>query len=208
MDQTSLLWLFVSSLLFCTTNQEAQRQLIAARPGDNVTLPCEVSNYFTISAVEWIRSDLQRCVYLKSYWYPVTADQDPSYVNRVQLKDDGMRNGELSLILKNVNKNDEGTYECRYVEWRGGRRKRALTDGELISIVFLKVEAEPEPVRDSLLRIIRHVVKFGTFFIATVLMVFSFQRKPRAPSAGRRPAVSVTTPPSPEDDGVTTEHHF
>ncbi|CAK6978869.1 coxsackievirus and adenovirus receptor-like [Scomber scombrus] len=64
----------------------------------------------------------------------MTADQDPSYENRVQLKDDEMKNGELSLILKNVNSNDGGRYECRY-KGEGGD-----VQIKLISIVILNAE--------------------------------------------------------------------
>ena len=122
---------------------------ITATPGCDVTLPCRAPNNAIITAVEWIRSDLDKRVYFKSDGHLVTTDQDPSYVNRVQLKDDEMKNGDLSLILKNVNNNDEGTYVCRYLEKRGGRRRRAAFDDELISIVHLNVEGEFVDVRND-----------------------------------------------------------
>ncbi|CAK6984848.1 titin-like%2C partial, partial [Scomber scombrus] len=114
--------------------------LITAKPGDDVTLPCRAPNNVTIAAVKWSRSNLDRYVYLKSDGHLNTAGQDPSYVNRVQLKDDEMKNGELSLILKNVNNKDKGTYECRYME-RGGRWERAGDQIKLI--VYLKVKDLP-----------------------------------------------------------------
>ena len=127
---------------------EIQEHVIIADPGDDVTLPCKAPNNIIISAVQWIRFDPERYVYLKSDGYLNTAYQDPSYVNRVQLKDDEMKNGELSLILKNVNNNDEGTYECRYVEEAGGRRKRS-GENEPISIIQLKVTGEFVDVRND-----------------------------------------------------------
>lgn len=53
--------------------------------------------------------------------YLDTAGQDPSYKNRVHLRDDQMRNGELSLILNNVKNDDGATYQCHYKE-RGLRK--------------------------------------------------------------------------------------
>uniref|UniRef100_A0A667ZMR3 Immunoglobulin V-set domain-containing protein n=1 Tax=Myripristis murdjan TaxID=586833 RepID=A0A667ZMR3_9TELE len=41
--------------------------------------------------------------------------QPPSFKNRVELKDKEMKNGDLSMILKNVKKEDSGTYECRFI---------------------------------------------------------------------------------------------
>ncbi|CAK6978875.1 titin-like%2C partial [Scomber scombrus] len=106
--------------LSCSVSEDPQSlQPITVHPGDNVTLPCKAPNNTVIRAVEWIRSEPDRLIFFKRDGRLNTADQDPSYVNRVQLKDDEMKNGELSLILNNVNSNDGGTYECLYVEERG-----------------------------------------------------------------------------------------
>ncbi|XP_053199242.1 NACHT, LRR and PYD domains-containing protein 3-like [Scomber japonicus] len=128
-------------LFFCLLQSASAELPITAEPGDNVTLPCKAPNNVNITAVEWIRPGLNRSdldpdryVYLKTDGHLNTADQDPSYVNRVQLKDDEMKNGDLSLILKNVTSNDEGTYECFYVEETGGKKNEL--------IVYLIVKGE------------------------------------------------------------------
>ncbi|XP_062301192.1 uncharacterized protein LOC134006122 [Scomber scombrus] len=128
--------LFLFSCLLQSASTDHQIKEIKVHHGQTVTLPCKAPNNINIASVEWIRSNLDRYVYLKEDGRLMTADQDPSYVNRVQLRDDEMKNGELSLILKNVNNNDEGAYECRYEErgsWETGDQIKliVLDAGEL-----------------------------------------------------------------------------
>ena len=103
-----------------------------------------------IAAVEWTRSDLQKYVYFQRGRRPLTQDQDPSYVNRVQLKG-RMDDGDLSLILKNVTSNDKGTYECRYKQRERGRwRRAAAINDKPVSVFELHVEGEFVDVRNGL----------------------------------------------------------
>ena len=60
----------------------------------------------------------------------------------MQLKDPEMKDGDVSVILKNVNINDTGTYECRVSVKSEGRSKR--TTPELINTINLKVEDSGE----------------------------------------------------------------
>uniref|UniRef100_A0A3P9D9I8 Ig-like domain-containing protein n=1 Tax=Maylandia zebra TaxID=106582 RepID=A0A3P9D9I8_9CICH len=67
--------------------------------GQDVTLPCRVTN--NITAVEWSRAGLgQKNVFLY---------QDGRFVPNNQ----GMKDGDASLILKKVTTADSGTYKCR-----------------------------------------------------------------------------------------------
>ncbi|XP_038587957.1 coxsackievirus and adenovirus receptor homolog [Micropterus salmoides] len=56
--------------------------------------------------------------------------QHPSYVGRVELRDPDMKDGDASVVLKNVTVNDSGTYECRV-----GKKNKP----ELIGIIRLTV---------------------------------------------------------------------
>ncbi|CAI5660091.1 unnamed protein product [Oreochromis niloticus] len=64
-------------------------------------------------------------------------DQHPSFKNRVDLQDRQMKDGDVSLILKNVTINDTGIYRCRIVE--GVRQPM-----KLISIIYLSVDPPGE----------------------------------------------------------------
>ncbi|XP_063324939.1 coxsackievirus and adenovirus receptor homolog [Pelmatolapia mariae] len=80
----------------------------------NVTLTCRAPNNNTIIIVEWSRADLGDkyvLLYRNERFDP--DNQHPSFKNRVDLQDRQMKDGDVSLILKNVTINDTGTYECR-----------------------------------------------------------------------------------------------
>ncbi|XP_039858353.1 obscurin-like isoform X3 [Simochromis diagramma] len=83
---------------------------IIAVSGQDVTLPCRVTN--NITAVEWSRAGLEpKNVFLYQDGRFVPNNQHPSYKNRVALR--GMKDGDASLIVKKVTTADSGTYKCR-----------------------------------------------------------------------------------------------
>lgn len=55
----------------------------------------------------------------------------------MELVDSQLRDGDLSLTLKDVRRSDTGTYECRVKQ--GGRRRRAFIRAEPVSVVNLTV---------------------------------------------------------------------
>ncbi|KAF3837610.1 hypothetical protein F7725_005074 [Dissostichus mawsoni] len=63
------------------------------------------------------------------------------------MKDPGMKNGNVSVLLKNVSPDDTGTYECEVITRSNNRRKRDLGDErEFVSSVHLTVSEGPENV--------------------------------------------------------------
>ncbi|XP_039464008.1 programmed cell death 1 ligand 1-like [Oreochromis aureus] len=122
----------------------AEQKIITAESGQNVTLPCRAPSNNIILGVEWNRADLEDeyvLFYRDEQFDPV--NQHPSFKNRVDLQDRQMKDGDVSLILKNVTTNDNGTYECRVFMRGTNIRKRANQDGDPISIIYLSVVDPP-----------------------------------------------------------------
>ncbi|CAI5671506.1 unnamed protein product [Oreochromis niloticus] len=124
--------LFFSVFVFVSAGQKN----ITAESGQDVTLTCRASNK-NIKSVHWSRADLtDKYVLLYQDGQFVPEHQHPSFKNRVDLQDRQMKDGDVSLILKNVTINDTGTYECRVVQ----RVRGPVT---LISITNLTVVVPP-----------------------------------------------------------------
>ncbi|XP_030580104.1 butyrophilin-like protein 2 [Archocentrus centrarchus] len=137
----SLCW---TLLPVCLLLVSAEQKNITAECGQNVTLTCRAPNNNTITGVEWSRADLEPeylLVYRDGQFVP--DNQHPSFKNRVDLQDRRMKDGDVSVILKDVTVNDAGTYECRVVQRGTNRWKRANLKTAPISIITLRVVAPP-----------------------------------------------------------------
>ncbi|KAK2812074.1 hypothetical protein Q5P01_000106 [Channa striata] len=97
------LWIFVLT--------DKGQQQITEKTGDNVTLPCVNKSVGDIELLEWRRRDLN--VFVWKHGNMSEDDQHESFKNRLELKDSQIKDGNFSVILKNVNMKDTGTYECR-----------------------------------------------------------------------------------------------
>ncbi|XP_039463942.1 putative butyrophilin subfamily 2 member A3 [Oreochromis aureus] len=111
--------------------------VITAKAGQkSVTLTCRIPNNNLI-AVEWSRADLgEKYVLLYRDGHFEPRNQHPSFKNRVDLQDRQMKDGDVSLILKDVTIDDTGTYECRVFVGETSPWKS-------ISIIYLSVVAPP-----------------------------------------------------------------
>ncbi|XP_038595472.1 programmed cell death 1 ligand 1-like isoform X3 [Micropterus salmoides] len=113
--------------------------VVRVKPGDDVVLPCQAGEA-SIRAAEWSRPDLEppETVLFYRDGHTDPALQHSLFKGRVQLVDRELKDGNVSLLLKNVSSNDAGTYECR-VATGGSRRKRAIIENKPIRIIQLEV---------------------------------------------------------------------
>ncbi|KAF3698283.1 Myelin-oligodendrocyte glycoprotein Precursor [Channa argus] len=125
---TPLLWLFIFK---CGASEDSRP--VKVKPGDDVTLPCRGSRAANIIVLKWIRPDLKSegFVYFFRDEHSYKSYQHPSFHSRVELRDSEMKDGDVSVILRNVSIIDAGTYEC-HVGYG--------SSPELISSINLKVE--------------------------------------------------------------------
>ncbi|CAK6984934.1 nectin-4-like isoform X1, partial [Scomber scombrus] len=101
-------------LLFIPVSASKDPEKKTVKPGHNVTLQCHGPKNAKIIILEWSRPDQEdRFVFSCRDGHFRDEDQHPSFRGRVQLQDPQMKDGNVSLILKNVNINDTGTYTCR-----------------------------------------------------------------------------------------------
>lgn len=101
------------------------------KPGEDITLPCRSAEGKSVIALEWSRTDLgSDSVFLYRDYRTDLRSQHPSFKNRVTLLDNQMKDGDVSLVLKNVTTSDNGTYECK-VQIEGS------TDTKLINTIIL-----------------------------------------------------------------------
>ncbi|XP_024143533.2 junctional adhesion molecule-like isoform X2 [Oryzias melastigma] len=128
--------LFGSANLFLLVSLSVTSGLkINAGSGQNVTLPCRDPNSNRILFLEWTKPNLKWPEVLYSCNNDgVPGDQDEYFKNRVFLKNSQMKDGDLSVVLKNVTVNETGIYECNVTYENDPQR-----ESKLISTISLVV---------------------------------------------------------------------
>ncbi|KAM8746937.1 uncharacterized protein AB9X84_015096 [Acanthopagrus schlegelii] len=126
-------------LLFLLSEAASDPEVIqvvqVVQVGQDATLPCDTGDV-TIGAVEWIRSEPDPSTDIL-FWTDghITSPIE----DRVQLVDGELKTGDVSLTLKNVKREDNGTYECRVITAASRRNKRAANEVKLIKTIQLQV---------------------------------------------------------------------
>ncbi|XP_026179422.1 coxsackievirus and adenovirus receptor homolog isoform X2 [Mastacembelus armatus] len=163
---------------------------ITAEPGQTVTLPCRAPSSSEIRTVEWTRPDLdpeEIFVYLDRRFDP--DNQHPSFKERVELKDSQMKDGDVSVTLKDVTFTDTGTYECRVFQ---GQSKAP----ELTSIFHLRVSAGHGHVGLAV-----GLTVVGILLLVAAVVGFMFYRKRSRPTDQNPNPRPEQTPMNPKGTG-------
>ncbi|RVE60766.1 hypothetical protein OJAV_G00184670 [Oryzias javanicus] len=96
--------------------QNKSEPQISAAPGDDVILPCRLDSEEDLQdhIVEWIKVDPaeRRFVYLYRNRTIMNEFMMETLVQRVSLNPDGLKRGDVTLKIRKVTLQDEGTYRC------------------------------------------------------------------------------------------------
>ncbi|KAM8746936.1 uncharacterized protein AB9X84_015095 [Acanthopagrus schlegelii] len=131
--------LFLLFLLSEAASEPEVIRVVQVKHGQDVILPCRAGDV-TILAADWIRSKPEPS---KNILFWRDGHSDTPFKDRVQLVDGELKTGDVSMILKDVKREDSGTYECRVITAGSRRKKRAKIKTDPISIVELQV-TDPE----------------------------------------------------------------
>ncbi|KAM4565504.1 coxsackievirus and adenovirus receptor-like [Fundulus diaphanus] len=88
---------------------------VEVEPGEDVVLPCQAPSGAAVTVVKWTTDGHPADEYLLLYRNSRSYDnhQPEAYRGRVVLKNPaGARDGDFSVVLKNVSVEDTGTYRC------------------------------------------------------------------------------------------------
>lgn len=112
---------------------------MTAAPGETTSLTCKATDGKSIIVVEWNRADLGEdyvLLYRDEQMDPYQQHQ--SFKKRVDLQDRKLKDGDVTLVLTNVETHDDGTYRC-LVQNKGSLEKKT------ICVIHLKVAPPPPP---------------------------------------------------------------
>ncbi|XP_038586551.1 titin-like [Micropterus salmoides] len=170
-----------------------ETQEVKVKPGEDATLQCQSHRGADIVVIKWIRPDLKPGDYV-FYLSPDKINgeyQNSLFQGRVELQDPEKKNGNASVILKNVNINDAGTYECWIKERNSGRRKR---DAEPISAIELTV-TEPDGHKKGNVGLMVGLPVVAVLLVAVVgTMLFKKRRGETPHTGGETPHTGGETP--------------
>ncbi|XP_016522002.1 butyrophilin-like protein 3 isoform X1 [Poecilia formosa] len=125
MDSSLTGSLLLLSVVFWQFVSAAEEINIKATTGAEVTMPCSDPDDNPIEVVEWSKSGLgAKFVLLFKDGMIDLSKQHPDFKDRVELLDYKMKGGDVSLVLKKVQINDTGEYECRVIQKADGEELR------------------------------------------------------------------------------------
>lgn len=124
---------FLTTSVVCVSEQ----QQVKVQRGQDAVLQCGGPADASIILLEWTRLDLKADGYVFFYrnkqFYEIY--QLPSFHGRVALVDPQVRGGDFSVVLKNADISDSGSYECRVVISTPGQ----TTHSEIKRVMELQV---------------------------------------------------------------------
>lgn len=186
-----LVWYFGLLLTVPLAGFSGDTQEVIVKRGEDVTLVCRAPNKAAIEQLAWSRAELKshKYVFFLRNNRSLINSQLPSYRGRVKLMDPEMKDGNASVILKNVNINDTGTYECE-IGW-------SSTGRALISTIKLKVQVSDGAAgiikdKDGVIIHASIGVLLGVLFVCVIVVVFMILRRCKDPKRIYKLFVKIT----------------
>ncbi|XP_043954763.1 CD276 antigen-like isoform X5 [Gambusia affinis] len=144
-----------------TEVKDVGQNLIHAKVGDDVILPCHLEPPFDVNrlTIEWRFKGQIILVYHSGAEDDKTSD--PKYQDRIFMFHDEFKNGNISLKLIKVTKEDEGIYTCFVPNLQSKVRKVNVT---------LKLEPHPRVIVVG--GVVVHVVLVGSLIIIIFIFIF------------------------------------
>ncbi|KAG5214731.1 hypothetical protein JEQ12_000307 [Ovis aries] len=89
---------------------------LVATVGGHAELSCELSPPRSAECMEvrWFRGDNSKLVHLYRDGHEVNGDAAPAYVNRTEFVKEAIRQGKVTLRLRNISVSDDGSYQCSF----------------------------------------------------------------------------------------------
>lgn len=112
-------------------------------PGQDVYLQCQGPRNETITLLEWNRADHKSNEYVILYRNERIYEnyQHASFIGRVDLMDPSIKDGNVSVVLRNITIHDTGTYICEitikrteYVSHQCVISLRVTTSGKFVEV--------------------------------------------------------------------------
>lgn len=109
---------------------------VKVMPGESATLQCPCPREAAITLVEWSRNELKSEHYI-FYRNSYRIHHFESFKGRIELKE-----GDLTLILKNITISDNGMYKCRMVFWNKSSSERLFNESRCLIHLTVMVPGE------------------------------------------------------------------
>uniref|UniRef100_A0A669F4M1 Ig-like domain-containing protein n=1 Tax=Oreochromis niloticus TaxID=8128 RepID=A0A669F4M1_ORENI len=108
----------------------------AATIGEDVTLQCRAPRDAVVTVLEWSKPDLSLDDYVFFYRNERSYEkyQHSSFRGRVTLRESSMKDGDVSIVLKNVTVSDAGRYKCRIIMSNAASSERVLSEERSLNV--------------------------------------------------------------------------
>uniref|UniRef100_A0AAQ5Z121 Ig-like domain-containing protein n=1 Tax=Amphiprion ocellaris TaxID=80972 RepID=A0AAQ5Z121_AMPOC len=123
---------------------------VEAKTSEDVILPCRSPSERAIKLLKWKKQDkdLEGFVFFFRENRSYESYQIPSFKHRVQLSDPRMKDGDVSVTVKNVTSSDSGEYECSFHISRKHRSRRATDFSYTVKLTVVDGESDMKLVVD------------------------------------------------------------